>query len=83
MSSEITTKIGNEKMPSILKDPFKKNSVTKIFVHFSQSLFDKTKWSSTGYVNFSNGNTKGEQEFKGETFDDVVLQIKAFLNTLD
>jgi hypothetical protein len=83
METKIIQSIGNEKMPSILKDPFKKNAVTKIYVHFSQGIFDKEKWDASGNVKFSNGNTHGEQKFKGETFDEVVLQIKAFLINLD
>lgn len=71
--------IGKEKLPSILKDPFNKNAVKRIYVSFSE--YSGT-WSANGSVEFQNGNTKGEQKFTGQTFDDVVLQIKSLINEL-
>lgn len=82
MEKESISKIGNEKLPSIVKDPFKKNCVTRISITYEEGLFDNTKWSANGWVYFKNGNSKGQQDFKGENFDSVVLQVKAFLNTL-
>ena len=70
-------------MPSIVKDPFKKNCVTGITVRFEANIFNSEKWDADGYVYFKNGNSNGQQNFKGDTFDSVVIQIKAFLETLD
>jgi hypothetical protein len=71
--------IGKEKLPSILKDPFSKINVRRIYVSFSYTF---NQWQANGSVEFLNGDTKGEQKFEGETFDEVVLKIKTFLETL-
>ena len=68
---ELQKNIGNEKMPTILKDPFKKNCVKRIYVSYSES-WGGQEWWANGNVEFSNGNTKGEQTFVGETFDEVL-----------
>lgn len=77
------TLLTNEQMPSILNDPFKKVSIKAIRVHYSESSFTKGKWLASGTVSFKNGNTSGEQEFKGTDFNDVVIQIKQFIGNLD
>ena len=71
-----------ESLPSVVNDPFKKNKVTRVYVSYSK------KWVGEGFdccgsVEFKNGDTNGEQRFHGETFDEVVLKIKAMLETLD
>ena len=73
-------KIGTEKMPSIVKDPFKKTSIVRIWVTYRVFMGD---WSAHGTVEFVNGNTKGEQTFDAPDFDGVVIQVKAFLDSLD
>lgn len=72
--------IGNESMPSLLNDPFKKNKITRISVFYRELM---RVWSATGTVEFTNGDTKGEQRFEGETFDEVTLKIKHFINNLE
>lgn len=69
---------GNQKL-SIIKDPFNKTQITTIFVHASSWY---NKWTFTGTVKFTNGNTSGEQSFTGSSFDDVVLQIKAMIDNM-
>jgi len=77
---QIQEQLGKEKMPSILKNPFNKNSVKRIYVSFSEY---SNRWSANGSVEFQNGNTTGEQKFTGQTFDDVVIQIKEFVKELE
>lgn len=67
---------------SVIQDPFKKTMVTHIHVHAIKGFLGG-KWTFSGSVKFENGNTKGEQEFKGENFDDVVLKIKAMIDNLE
>ena len=76
---------GKEKLPSILNDPFKKNCVTKILVWCQESIWtsEKDKWEANGCVYFRNNQTTGEQNFKGQSFDEVVIKIKEFLKTLE
>lgn len=71
---------GKSSLPSLVKDPFLKDKVTDIDIHYSCNY--SGKWSCWATVEFKNGNTSGKQRFDGETFDDVVLDIKRFLETL-
>lgn len=73
-------KFGAESMPSIIKDPFQKTSVTSLRVWGSNSW---GKWCFHGNVEFKNGGTEGKQSFEGESFDEVVLKIKAMLDNLE
>lgn len=73
---------GKEKLPSIIKDPFNKLSITQISIRYRDFCGDG-KWKATGEVDFKNGNTSGEQSFEGETFDEVVMQIKVFIESLE
>jgi len=74
----IENNMGNEKLPAILKDPFKKNCVKRIYVNYSEA-WGGEKWTANGTVEFSNGDTKGEQKFSGVSFDEVVSKIKIFI----
>jgi hypothetical protein len=74
----IENNMGKEQIPSIIKDPFKKNCVKRIYVNYQEDWGGKT-WTANGTVEFSNGNTKGEQKFLGTSFDEVVAQIKTFI----
>ena len=78
---------GKEKLPSVLKDPFTKSKVTSINVNFAEPFWSGEKeWKSDGTVYFKNGDTKGQQSFKAvgeDAFDQVVLQIRSFLKSLD
>lgn len=73
--------IGKEKLPSVLKDPFNKISIDRIMVVYDKNLFSD-EWSARGTVSFKNGDTNGEQKFKGDTFDEVVIKIKHFFNEI-
>jgi hypothetical protein len=70
-------------LPSDLKNPFAKNRIKAIHVHYSCGYFNKSNWTASGKVEFENGLTKGEQKFDGDTFDEVVQKIKAFIEQLD
>jgi hypothetical protein len=71
----------NEKLPSVINDPFKKTKVTSILVSAFESF--GFKWVFYGTVSFKNENTKGEQRFDGSSFDEVVLKVKAMLDSLE
>lgn len=76
--------LGKTKLPSVIKDPFSKKSCKRIWVSFSENLFDDN-WAARGTVEFKNGETKGEQSFEAkgpDAFDQVVLQIREFLKEL-
>ena len=71
--------MGNNPLPSELNDPFSKTKIISVHVLYS-TFFNK--WSANGTIEFQNGDTKGEQKFRGETFDEVVIKMKAFIENL-
>ncbi len=83
--SEIEQGFGNEKLPSVINDPFKKKKIVSVMVRGSEAWLssDNGKWDFHGTVTFKNGDTQGEQKFTGENFDEVVLKIKAMINNLE
>jgi len=74
--------ITNEPLPSILKDPFSKISINAVRVHYVESSFTEGMWRAYGTVSFKNGNTSGEQAFEGIDFNEIVNQIKIFIETI-
>ena len=73
--------MGKESLPSGLNNPFNKQNIESIYVSFRRGILTG-KWNAYGSIEFKNGNTSGEQKFEGETFDEVVVKIKAFLGEL-
>ena len=69
--------LGDTKLPSIINDPFAKNRVTAIRLHYYPQ-----RGNCNGSVEFENGATKGEQNFNGSSFDEVVLKMKAMLENM-
>lgn len=68
-------------VPSSLNNPFAHDKVKRIFISMNKDLFTD-KFRFRGSVEFSNGRTKGEQEFEGSDIMDVVRQIYTFLEEL-
>jgi hypothetical protein len=80
MSEEIK-KIGEVAINSTIINPFSRRSIVSLYVTVDQVVLrGKEKWVARGYVDFKEGNTTGRQRFDGESFDDVVLKIKNFIN---
>jgi hypothetical protein len=67
---------------SIINDPFLKKKITNVNVRAFNSSYDENQWYFLGSVRFKNGATSGEQEFEGKDFDDVLIQVKRFLDSL-
>jgi len=76
---DISNSIGKGGTPSLINNPFAKKHFTRVYVSFQKSAFDES-FTSYGVIEFQNNNTKGSQEFKGETFDEVVGKIKNFID---
>jgi hypothetical protein len=72
--------MGSGKEPSIVKDPFKRDNVTAIFLAMSKRHGDE--WTVWGTVEFKNGSTEGKQRFTAETLEELAAQVKSFLETL-
>lgn len=76
-------KFGNQGIEeSIIKNPFKKQNITGISVYYEPKMFERETWEASARVDFKNGETSGTQKFKAKTFDEVVLEVKKFINNL-
>jgi hypothetical protein len=81
MNDKLKDLIGNTSLPDILNNPFLTDCIANVYVSFGKSSFSK-EWRAYGQVSFTNGNTLGKQIFEGSTFDEVVTQIKIFIEEL-
>lgn len=66
---------------SVLNDPFSKNCMVGLSTYCNIG-FDG-KWSYTGRVTFKNGDTEGEQKFKGDSLNALLIKMQAFVETLE
>lgn len=76
-------KIGNgQKLPSFLTDPFKRDSVTGIWLQYRKPICeDKYIWE--GHVEFTKNNCEGRYNSKKyEEFMALLREIDGMLNTL-
>ena len=73
-------KIEKLESPSSINNPFKKDCITDINIFMRKNWSDEYRYY--GYVNFENGNTKGEMRFEGESLEDVYNQIYQFCEGL-
>lgn len=66
---------------SVIKDPFQKDCVGDIMIHYTTS-FNTVYWYAT--VEFKNGNTTGKQKTpQCQTFEEVVTHLKQILNSVN
>lgn len=66
-------------MPSVIKNPFSKDSITEIHLHFYTRY--KPHWS--GSVVFKNGLTSGRQELREtDDFENIIAQIREIGDSL-
>lgn len=78
MSDELK-RIGETKLSSTITDPFTKDSITDIDVHYCRHSYGDREWYAWGTVEFNKNNTKGQVRFDGKTFDEVTQQISNFI----
>lgn len=74
--------LGNEFLQQGVNNPFFKDKINRIDVTYEPKMFDADIWEARGFVNFKNNNTEGTHSFKGDTFDEVVLKMKSFIENL-
>lgn len=75
--------LGNEKLPSVIKNPFGKTHIKSININYTRKLFGEDgEWEAVGRLSFENGDTSGDQKFVAPTFDEVVMKMKACINQL-
>lgn len=63
------------------KDPFQKDCVIRVSTWCAKLTFGGG-WTYTGTVEFQNGDTKGEQKFKGESLANVLQKMEVFVQSL-
>ena len=61
---------------SDFKDPFKSDLITRVFFSWNKG------YSARASVQFTNGNTEGEQNFKADTFEEVYSQVQSFIKEM-
>lgn len=65
---------------STIKDPFNVDCMTS----FRISCYKWSgRWAYRGYVEFQNGNTKGEQEFEEKDMKTLMVKMEAFMEELN
>lgn len=67
----------------ILKNPFVKDKVDGIYMRLTKKLFDGDVFNNwIGSIEFKNGNTEGNQKFECSTIEELLYQMKIFLDNL-
>lgn len=66
---------------SVLNDPFSKNCMVGLSTYCSVGIGGQ--WSYTGRVAFKNGDTEGEQRFKADSLNALLIKMQAFVETLE
>lgn len=77
----LTIFTGNNSLPSDLKNPFKKDCITNIRLSYSKVLFENY-FTWRGSINFKKGNTEGTQNFENLDFENIVRDMKSFVEGL-
>jgi len=66
-------------LPSIIKDPFRTDKVTKMWFYWYAST---NEWK--GWIEFENGKTQGRQDLiASPTLDGIVSQVKAIIQSIN
>lgn len=66
---------------SVLNDPFSKNCMVGLSTYCSVGY--NGQWSYRGSVKFKNGDTEGEQSFKADSLNGLLVKMQAFVETLE
>lgn len=69
-------------LPSAYSEPFKVDNVETIHIYLNKNIWTK-EVQVTSIIEFKNGNTKGEQQFKTQTIEEGIKQMQQFLNQLN
>lgn len=73
--------LNNLNQPTLHLDPFKKDKVDSIFLHYTKGMFSNT-YSWSGNIEFKNGNTSGTQKFKENDLPVILQKMQQFLDSL-
>lgn len=64
---------------SVIKDPFRGENIKSLSIYFFKSGFSG-RFSFSASVKFVNGDTEGQQNFEGNSPDELFEKLGAFLN---
>lgn len=67
---------------SEIKDPFLKDKIICLLINVSKGIFSPYAWRFSASVEFKNGDTEGKQNFNASSFDELIVKVKAFLETM-
>lgn len=68
-------------LPSVITDPFLKDKIEEIYIHFRIKWSGKPMWNA--WVSFKNGNTSGKQNTPDcEDFDEVIIELKKIFESI-
>lgn len=59
---------------------FKANNIEDLWINYSRPLFEKN-WVWTAKLTYRYKDYKGEKHFKGQTLQEVMEKIKAFVQS--
>ena len=69
-------------LPADFKDPFLRDNIEVISMSIRRGCLNRTRVYVSGYVDFIQGNTAGQQKFEAETFEELLVKMKAFLESI-
>lgn len=68
---------------SILKNPFEKGKIDRVFIHCFPDVWSKVgEWKFEATISFTNGDTKGEQKIRGISYPDLMNKVDSFIKTM-
>jgi len=73
--------LNNPNKPTLHVDPFKKDKVHSIWLHYTRSMFSST-YVWRGNIEFKNGSTSGKQEFEESDLPVILQKMQQFLDSL-
>lgn len=76
----ILDKFTEDQNISPMSDPFKKECITKVLIHIYKD--HKNNFLHSGFVEFTNGDTEGKQNFKADDFLSLVKKMEVFVKIL-
>jgi hypothetical protein len=79
-AAEKAKELKNELKP--YENPFHKDCVRSVRINFSKDIWNQEHWQATGYIEFVNKNTKGEQKFTAATIEDLLPLMAEFIKNL-
>ena len=69
---------GKSSAPSIIKNPFEGEHITRVTMVGRKRLFDLDGWQFYATIEFKNGGTSGEQEIEASNMAELYEKVADF-----